>query len=204
MVNQIQQKLRNREIDILGHENMRKYAVLIPLIEDRKLGTSILFQVRARSLRRQPGEISFPGGKMEDVDQNPGVTAIRETSEELGIPIDQIQLIHQLDTYVPSQNSIIYPFVAELTKNQKIIPNPDEVAEVFCVPIDFFIKNDPEVYYLDLKIDADPNFPFDRIPGGRAYPFRTARIPELFYTYNQQVIWGMTARILQHFISVIK
>ena len=204
MLNQIQQKLSNRRIDILGHENMRKYAVLIPLIEDRRLGTSILFQVRARSLRRQPGEISFPGGKMEEVDQNPGVTAIRETSEELGIPIDQIQLIHQLDTYVPSQNSIIYPFVAELTTNQQISPNPDEVEKVFCVPIDFFIKNDPEIYYLDLKIDPDPNFPFDRIPGGKAYPFRTARIPELFYTYNQQVIWGMTARILQHFISLIK
>ncbi len=203
MITQIQQKLNNRTVDILGHEQMRKYAVLIPLIEDEELGTSILFQVRAKSLRRQPGEISFPGGKMEELDQHPRETAVRETSEELGIPSDQIHLIHQLDTYIPSQQSIIYPFVAQLDVNHKLLPNPDEVEKTFCVPVDFFLKNEPETFYLGLKIDPDPNFPFERIPGGRDYPFRTGKIPELFYTYKDKVIWGMTARILKHFISII-
>src|SRR5690625_2585093 len=77
-------KLKNREPSILGRENYREYAVLIPLIENEN-ETHILFEIRSANLRSQPGDICFPGGKIDKEDRGPRHAAIRETSEELGI-----------------------------------------------------------------------------------------------------------------------
>ena len=69
-ISKVIEKLAGRQPEILGHEQLLKYAVLLPLIEVHN-ETHILFEVRSMSLRRQPGEICFPGGKVdpEDLDQ---------------------------------------------------------------------------------------------------------------------------------------
>ena len=61
-----------------------QYSVLVPLVE-REGGLSLLYEVRAGSLRRQPGEVCFPGGRLEGA-ESPEECALRETWEELGIP----------------------------------------------------------------------------------------------------------------------
>src|SRR5699024_7104932 len=77
--------IQKREPGILNKEKLRKAAVLLPLVEvDGE--THILFEVRSNKMRRQPGDICFPGGRVEEFDETKLATAIRETSEELGVP----------------------------------------------------------------------------------------------------------------------
>ncbi|MFV9511577.1 NUDIX hydrolase [Tepidibacillus sp. LV47] len=204
MIDQIKTRLKNRKIKIMGIESMSKYAVLIPLIEKNAGATSILFEIRSKKLRRQPGEISFPGGKIESTDLQYQDAAIRETVEELGIDKEKIQILAELDTYVPSGRTIIYPFVATIQSPFTLSLNQDEVESVFTIPLDFFLKNKPEIYYLNVQIQPEENFPFHHIPKGKNYPWRKGKIPELFYYYEDKVIWGMTAFILYHFIQTIQ
>jgi len=202
MIEEIKKQLEKQKKPILGQEDMNHYAVMIPLIEKDQT-INILFEKRSHTLRRQPGEISFPGGKIENIDPTPMDTAIRETTEELGISKSQIEVIHEMDTYVHSHNMIIYPFVAHLHTSQFQL-NPDEVGEAFCIPIDFFFENPPEKYTIQLKVEPEESFPFQHIPGGKNYAWRHGYVVELFYLYDNYVIWGMTARILYHFIEKIK
>ncbi len=202
MLNKIKKQLQNENKHILGHQYMKKYAVTIPLVRHNQ-SLSVLFEKRAESLRRQPGDISFPGGKVENQDMNTMDTAIRETSEELGIPISDIEIIHEMDIYVHSQNMIVYPFVSYLSTSS-FQPNPKEVDEIFLVPIEYLMNTKPEKYQINLTIEPEEAFPFQHISGGKNYSWRHGYIEEMFYYYEQYVIWGMTARILYHFIDKIK
>ena len=194
--------LRGRFPNILGHERAVKSAVLLPLIEFQG-ETCILFEKRSADLKLQPGEICFPGGGIESSDQRKADGAIRETCEELGIEPDNIDLIAPLDILVTPFNAIIYPFVGYIKDYSKVRPNYDEVEEVFYVPVRFLLKNKPIFKELPLKIDAPEDFPFELIPHGKNYPFRQATYPQHFYIWKDRVIWGMTARILNHFLNLL-
>ena len=91
-----------------------RYAVLVPLVEGEE-GPSLLYEVRAGSLRRQPGEVCFPGGKMEG-DESPEACALRETWEELGIPPKSIQVLGRLDFIAHRANFIMYPILARVDR----------------------------------------------------------------------------------------
>ena len=101
--------------------NLLKYAVLLPLIEVEN-ETHILFEVRSMSLRRQPGEICFPGGKIDPEDLDQKQCAIRETSEELGINEEDIVDVIPLDFMLSTTNNIIYPFIGTITTPKRLIP----------------------------------------------------------------------------------
>ena len=182
---------------------MKQYAVLLPLLEINN-ETHILFEVRSLNLRRQPGEICFPGGKIEQDDVDQSQCAIRETSEELGIRESDIENVMPLDYMLNIAGTIIYPYVGTIKNFEKIVPNPLEVAEVFTVPLTYFIKTKPDVYKLDIKIVPEKDFPLDLLIGGENYNWQTQQIDEYFYHYNGKVIWGLTAKILVHFLSILK
>jgi coenzyme A diphosphatase NUDT7 len=198
----ITKKLQDREAHVLDHQFYFKSAVMVPLIK-KEDGLYILFEVRSEHLRRQPGEICFPGGRVDKEDKTPLHTAIRETCEELGVTPGHIKPLAALD-FLPSSGSIIYPYVGTLKNEGDIEANPEEVAEVFYVPLDFFLKTTPERYDLHIQLQPEEGFPFHLISNGKDYNWRTGIIPEYFYTYNNYVIWGLTARIIYHFISLIK
>lgn len=202
MLDQIKLQLESESNPILGLEHMKKFAVVIPLIKQANGSLAILFEKRSMRLRRQPGEISFPGGKVEETDLNIVYAAVRETCEELGIEDDNIEVIKQLGAFVPSRHSIIYPIVAYI-KTRNFDPNPQEVEEIFCVPIDFFLENEPDSYHVKLKAEPEEDFPFHLIPKGKEYPWGNY-LNEYFYQFEGYVIWGMTAHILYNFILMIK
>lgn len=195
-------KLIGREPTILGMDHFAKFAVLLPLVKKNN-EIHILFEVRSFQMRRQPGEVCFPGGKVDHTDQNELYTAVRETSEELGIPESKITNIYPLDYMVTPFGTIIYPFVGQLNDLSELKLNEAEVAEIFTVPLSFFQKAGPQIYKINFQIKPEKGFPYDQIVGGERYNWQARKMEEHFYFYEDRVIWGMTARILSHFVALI-
>ena len=201
-INEIKEKVKGkipRPIDIIHN-----HAVLIPLIEiDGE--THILYELRSYDMSTQPGEISFPGGRVEKGESHMEA-AIRETMEELNIGRNNIEIIAELDYFVSYSNITIYSFLGKLSgiNLDKLIPNKSEVDHVFTVPLDFFLKNDPDIYYLNVKTDLNDEFPYNLIPNGRDYKWRKGRQTVMFYFYKDYIIWGFTAKMTKKLIEVIR
>ncbi len=197
------QKVTNNRPHVLGHKLFQSYSVLIPLININD-DIHIIFEKRAEHLRRQPGEICFPGGRIEKGQEDSQSAAIREATEELQINIGDINLIGPLDFFVSSSDSIIYPFVGWIEKEfAEISPNSEEVSEIFTVPISFLLNTKPKIYQIHYKIEPEDNFPYHLIPDGKNYNWRPRSMKEYFYCYEDKVIWGMTARMLNEFLENI-
>lgn len=200
---EIRSEIQHRQSDILGSSRLVKFAVLLPLIEkDGEI--HILFEVRSLSMRRQPGEICFPGGKMDQDDVDLIETAKRETSEELGIPIGEVSVFSELDYVVTPYDTVIYPFVGTIESISDLKLNPEEVDQIFTVPLAYFLKEGPSIHYIEMKPEPNSSFPYHLIPNGEKYKWQTRRMQEIFYTYKGHVIWGLTAKILYHFLTLIQ
>ncbi|MBM7703719.1 NUDIX hydrolase [Metabacillus iocasae] len=201
-INQINQKLKSHTPRLLGMETFKRFSVLVPLIE-KENDLHVLFEVRALNMRRQPGEICFPGGKVDATDPNEKYTAIRETIEELRIKQEQIKDVQPLDYMISPFGTIIYPYVGVLQNIASFSPNPTEVEEVFTVPLNHFKQTPPERYKVQFQGKPEASFPFHLIANGEEYNWQTRAMDEYFYYYNDKVIWGLTAKILHHFLQVI-
>lgn len=196
-------KLKDRKPFILGHEELPKFAVLLPLINIHN-ETHVLFEVRAMSLRSQPGEICFPGGKMDKTDKDERQCAIRETTEELGIDEPDIEDIIPLDILHSPNGNLLYPFAGKIADINKIKPNKSEVGEIFTVPLSYLLETKPEIHRVQLIVQPEEGFPYELISGGENYQWQGRKIEQYFYQYNGKVIWGLTARILSHFIELLQ
>lgn len=196
-------KLSGRNSGVLGAKDFFRFSVLLPLIE-KNGEVHILFEVRASHLRRQPDEVCFPGGKMDKGDRDERHCAIRETTEELGIAEEDIQQVVPLDYLVSAYGTIIYPFAGFIKNPNSIKPNEDEVGEIFTVPLSFFKETKPDIYKIHYHVQPEDGFPFELIVGGENYKWQTRHMEESFYHYDGKVIWGLTARILRHFLDVVE
>ena len=181
-----------------------KYAVLVPIINNNNR-LELIFQMRAKTLNRQPGEVSFPGGQVEE-NESFKEAAIRETMEELNILEENIEVIGELDYVVSYYNSTVHAFLGIINgvDVDKINPNKEEVDHIFTVPLDFFMKNEPEVYYLDLLIQNSAEFPYNLIPNGEDYKWGRGKHSVHFYHYEDYIIWGYTAKVLKNLTNIIK
>lgn len=179
-----------------------RFSVMIPLIK-RKGEIHLLFEKRALTLRNQPGEISFPGGRIEK-NESPWDAAIRETCEELLIEEKDLEIYSEGDFLVNPYAAIIYSFIGEIKKDfYEIIPSKAEVESIFTVPLSFFMETDPKAYSINLKVNRSDDFPYHLIPNGRDYKFKRGREEVLFYEYKGQIIWGFTAKMARRFIERI-
>lgn len=201
--NQIKDYFKNYQRYILSWSEYTLSSVLVPLVEiDGEL--NVVFQVRSHKLKTQPCEISFPGGKIEKDDPSPLNTALRETYEEFGLPEDKVNIVTELDVLVSPFGVIIHSFLGKISSLNDISINKDEVDSFFTVPISFLVNYTPEQHINSLIPKFDENFPFDLIPNGKDYKFRKAKYKTYFYKYEDKVIWGMTAMILENLVSHLK
>ncbi|MGM0751064.1 MAG: NUDIX hydrolase [Bacillota bacterium] len=202
-VNEILQLIKERTPKVLGSETFSEYAILLPLIEvDGQ--THVLFEVRSLNMRRQPGEICFPGGRIDRSDSDEKAAAIRETSEELGIHMDTITEVYPLDYIVSPFGTIIYPYVGKINVSLKELkPNQAEVEEIFTTPLTYLQEREPDLYNIKFKMEPEESFPFKQIPGGENYNWQARNMKEHFYYYEDKVIWGLTARVLHHFVKLL-
>lgn len=181
----------------------RQSAVMLPLIL-RNGEWHLLYEKRSSALKTQPGEICFPGGSLEDI-ENSEEAAIRETCEELGLSSADIEIVGQIDSILTSFDMLIHCYVGILKYDFEEIPfSKDEVDTIFTVPVHFFLNNPPKSYMIHSKFDLTDDFPFHSIPNGKDYNFKTATYPIVFYDYESFTIWGLTARMTQQFVDIIR
>lgn len=194
--------LAGRQPDLMDKRG--EFSVLVPLVEGEE-GLSLLYEVRARTLRSQPGEICFPGGRAEG-DETPEECALRETWEELSIPPQAIQILGQLDFIAHRAGFLMHAVAAKVDRAaaEHMRPSPAEVAETFLVPLDFFLKNPP----LDLSYDLVPNpgddFPYEQAGIPRDYAWRLGRETVPVYRWRDRVIWGLTGRITRNLVGYVR
>lgn len=179
----------------------RHFAVLIPLIEvDGE--THLLYEVRSKKIS-QPGETSFPGGRVE-AGETYKEAAIRETMEELTISKENVQILGEMD-YILNEQVVIRAFVGEL-QNIKVedIQFNEEVEELYTVPLTYFLTHEPVYYSANVKLEHEKGFPFDLIPEGKKYNWKQGKHVVPFYTLNKHTLWGFTARFTDHFVKLLK
>jgi len=165
----------------IPQESLRPAAVLLPLLI-REGEDYVLFTQRTEHLPHHGGEISFPGGARHDGDIDLVATALRETEEEIGVPVGSIELHGRLDDFwsihgyhvVPYVGTIPYPFAYQVADQ--------EIAKLIEAPLAHF--RIPGVHHVE-----------DWAHRGRLHPVD-------FYRFGEHLIWGLTAAILRQFLEV--
>ena len=149
-----------------------------------KLGEyHVLLNRRTDSVEDHKGEISFPGGRMDAGDKTLLDTALRETYEEMGVRPDDVEVLGELDDVATNSRYRVSPFVGAIPEAYNFSPSESEVAEVIEVPLAGLASG---------QADRDEV----RIVDGAPVQFKT-------YVHRGHVIWGATARILQHFLKLL-
>jgi 8-oxo-dGTP pyrophosphatase MutT (NUDIX family) len=158
-------------LDVRGRTNA---AVLVPLyLSDGELHA--VFTRRRDDLRRHPGEISFPGGRHDDSDEDLTATALREAEEEIGLPRDVVEVVGALQpTPTIATDYAVYPFVGLIEAGREWTLSAREVAEVIELPVSALLAG-----YGRRRLVR------------RGLPIRTDT-----YLVGDHLIWGATARIL--------
>lgn len=196
--------LRPRMCSLENENDYLSTAVLVPLVREQgRLG--VLFEVRSAGMSWQPGDICFPGGKIELDDDGPMAAAVRETQEELGLSAASIDILGPLDYMVSPIGVMVHPYVAYIKDLDKIHLNIDEVSEVFVAPLDYLLAAEPLVAHMELATRPLPDFPLELLSTSytREWKRRTT-YPVLFYQYGGHVVWGLTARVLSGFLNICR
>ncbi|MGE0151284.1 MAG: CoA pyrophosphatase [Reyranellaceae bacterium] len=161
---------------------LRPASVLVPLVE-REAGLTVLLTQRTTNLPSHGGQISFPGGRQQPEDADVVATALRETKEEIGLDAERITVIGALDTYITGTGFLVTPIVGIVMPPFELRPDPGEVADVFEVPLAFFL--DPANHELRSAIWQGRERQFYVMP------------------FEDRYIWGATAGMLKNLYEVL-
>ena len=200
-IRQLQNKLNQRTPSPM--DAAARYAVLVPLV-DRDGELHLLYEVRATALRRQPNEVCFPGGRIEN-EETAQECALRETREELAIPPEHIHMIGPLDFICHRAGFVVYPVLAliDTPAADALSPNPNEVEDTFLVPLSALRTMRAQEYHYQLIPRIPEDFPYDLIGISTNYPWQPGTECGPVYPWNGRAIWGMTGRITRHVLSLL-
>lgn len=160
-------------------------AVLVPLFRDDH-EYHILFTERTHQVAHHKGQISFPGGSVDLCDRSYKETALREACEEIGLLPEDVEILGQLDDQTTlGSRFIVHPFVGMIPHPYTFKINRAEVEKIINVPLKNFLLDDPDLKCSSLEFD---DF--------------TYQGP--VFLHQGDVIWGATARIMDHFICEIQ
>ncbi|MFC2124541.1 NUDIX hydrolase [Bacteroidota bacterium] len=202
-VQRLQSRLREplpgREVQYLMAPDSRKVREIITIEPQNPKSSSVLIALNKREdhwvfpIIQRPeyngmhsGQVSLPGGKMEDTDRDLHETAIRETSEEIGINTEGLLVLGELtDIYVHVSDFNILPVVAYLPGIQEYHPDEEEVVDVMEISLEGLLDGE-KVKRTQIEIG----------PG--------ISITTPYYDFHNKIIWGATAMILSEFAHILR
>jgi 8-oxo-dGTP pyrophosphatase MutT (NUDIX family) len=151
-------------------------AILVPVVDYGSEARVIMTQ-RTEKLRKHSGQISFPGGGIDPTDKTPEEAALREAEEEIGLNRRYVETVGRMPDYLTGTAFRIKPVLSVVKPGFSLVANPDEVDEIFEVPLSFLMK--------------DENFK----RGSRVFEGHERFFYEI--PYGNRYIWGITAGILR-------
>jgi len=154
---------------------LRPAAVLVPIV-DRAPAPTVLLTQRAAHLKDHSGQVSFPGGRVHAEDPTPEATALREAREEIGLDPGRVELLGRMSEYRTRTGFRITPVVAIVTPPFELLPDRNEVDEIFEVPLAFLL--DPANHRRESRVWQGETRWFYSMP------------------YERHYIWGATAGML--------
>jgi 8-oxo-dGTP pyrophosphatase MutT (NUDIX family) len=181
-IDQIRKKISSRQRRVIEHPPFSHAAVLVPLFQKDK-DCHLLFTKRSEEVKYHKGEISFPGGMVDEEDKELINTALREADEEIGLKERDVQIIGVLDDIVTITEFIVTPIVGLFPYPYPFKVSEVEIAELIEVPLASLLEED---CFSEREI------------------FRGGQKEVVYaYQYGKHIIWGATARILNQFLDLI-
>ena len=155
---------------------LKPAAVLMPIFETDR-GARVILTMRSARLKHHPGQIAFPGGRIDDTDADAAAAALRESHEEIGLDPGNVEILGRLSAHETVTGYTVTPFVGRIRAPFTPLPEAGEVAEVFTVPLSFLMT--PGHYRVERR--------------------RWRGMWRAYYTapYGPYYIWGATARMLK-------
>lgn len=158
------------------NRTFRAAGVLVAFMETER-GVDLILTQRSSALKHHPGQIAFPGGKVDPVDADETAAALREAEEEVGLSRENVEVLGVLPFHETITSFQVTPVVARVKAPFRFTPEPGEVAEVFTVPFDHIA--DPDRYIIEGRHFRGQFRRYFTVPWGPYY------------------IWGATARMLR-------
>ena len=177
-------KVNNVEMSRKPNKCYKKAGVLL-LLFPHKNKLSTVYIIRTEDDGEHSGQISLPGGAMENVDKDIIETALRETQEEIGMKKEDVEILGSLTPlYVPLSNYCVYPVVGFTEVKPEFIPNPSEVADIIVAPLENLIN---------------PNNLGQKNISTKKHEWTAP-----YYNIDGEHIWGATAMITSEFLAVME
>ena len=174
-----------RVLDDGGAAGYRHAGVLLPLLEEDGV-CKVLFTQRTHRVEHHKGQISFPGGGVEEKDASIEETVLRETYEEIGLSKRDIEILGRIDDALTvASNYVIHPFVGWIASIDDLAINRGEVKQVITAPLALFYRGRSET---------------------RRYPieYEGVTYETLAFEYGEHMIWGATARMMENFVEIME
>ena len=162
---------------------LRPAAVLMPIVERRE-GLTVLLTKRAVALKTHSGQVAFPGGRCDPGDDHALATALREAEEEIGLTGDYVEAIGAMEDYETVTGFAVSPVVGFVSPDFCLKPDPNEVDDVFEVPLDYIL--DEKNHVIESRVWK----------GEQRYYY--------VFPHERYHIWGATAAMLVRFSRLLK
>ena len=164
-------------LDEKARLKLRDAGVLIGVVDRGEGDLNVILTERPKTMAKHPGQVAFPGGKVDPVDNGPVEAALREAHEEVGIEPSSVSLSGRADLYVTGTGFRITPVIGLLPSDFVAVPDPHEVDDVFETPLSFLMN--PENHIRQSAVWMGKKRSYLEMP------------------HNGRYIWGVTAGVIR-------